>query len=91
MRGILSGDVILTFNGKDVKDSRALVNLVADAPIGETVPVSVLRAGKMVDLSIKLGRREDAEAETTPVAQNGSTCRPCNRRCAGPDADADDR
>ena len=66
--GILSGDVIMTFNGKDVKDSRALVNEVADAPIGEKVKVVVMRAGKSVDLDIKLGRREDAEAQATPVA-----------------------
>ena len=66
--GILSGDVIQTFNGKDVKDSHGLVNLVADAPIGQTVPVVVLRSGKNVDLNIKLGRREDAEAQTTPAA-----------------------
>ena len=61
--GILSGDVIVTFNGKEVKDSKELVRIVADAPIGDTVPVVVLRAGKSTDLSVKLGRREDAEAQ----------------------------
>ncbi|MEO8241128.1 MAG: Do family serine endopeptidase [bacterium] len=81
--GILSGDVILTFNGKDVKDSRNLVNLVADAPIGETVPVSVMRAGKMVDLEIKLGRREDAEAKSTPVAQKGTPAEPATADLLG--------
>ena len=71
--GILSGDVIVTFNGKDVKDSKGLVRAVADAPIGDTVPVVVLRAGKSTDLSVKLGRREDAEAKTEPVAQKSTT------------------
>ncbi len=66
--GILSGDVIQLFNGSDVQDSRALVNLVADAPIGEVVPVVVLRAGEKVDLEVKLGRREEAEAAALPVA-----------------------
>lgn len=60
--GILSGDVIITFNGQEVADSRALVNLVADAPIGEVVPVVVLRGGEEVSLDVKLGRREEAEA-----------------------------
>ena len=68
--GILSGDVIMTFNGVDVKDSRSLVNTVADAPIGEVVPVVVLRAGDMVNLDVKLGRREEAEGEAVPAAQN---------------------
>ena len=64
--GILSGDVIVTFNGKDVPDSKALVRAVADAPIGEMVKVVVLRQGKSVDLDVKLGRREEAEAQADP-------------------------
>lgn len=70
--GILSGDVIITFNGKDVKDSKELVRIVADAPIGDTVPVVVLRAGKPHDLNVKLGRREDAEAQSQPAAQKST-------------------
>ncbi len=74
--GIRSSDVILMFNGQEVSDSRALVNLVADAPIGEVVPVVVLRAGEQVNLAVKLGRREDAEAETLPVAQDAAPAKP---------------
>ncbi len=70
--GILSGDVIVTFNGKDVRDSRGLVNLVADAPIGESVPVVVQRAGTAVNVSVKLGRREDAEAKSIPAADKST-------------------
>ena len=70
--GILSGDVIVTFNGKEVKDSKGLVRIVADAPIGDTVPVVVLRAGKSTDLSVKLGRREEAEAQTQPAADKST-------------------
>ena len=71
--GILSGDVITTFNGKEVKDSKGLVRIVADAPIGDTVPVVVLRAGKSTDLSVKLGRREEAEAKSEPAADKSAT------------------
>ncbi len=74
--GILSGDVIMTFNGSEVKDSRGLVNLVADAPIGEVVPVVVLRAGQSVNLDVKLGRREDAESESQPAAQKSTPAEP---------------
>ncbi|MEO6300429.1 MAG: Do family serine endopeptidase [Paracoccaceae bacterium] len=74
--GILSGDVILKFNNQDVKDSRGLVREVADAPIGEQVPVLVMRAGKETTLSIKLGRREDAEADSTPVAEKAKPAEP---------------
>jgi serine protease Do len=66
--GLLAGDVILTFNGSEIKDVRDLTRTVADSPIGEDVPVVVLRAGSEETVQVKLGRREDAEAETQPAA-----------------------
>ena len=66
--GMLSGDVIVTFDGADVSDTRALVRRVADAPVGEAVSVIVMREGKSVTLAVTLGRREEAEAEPVPAA-----------------------
>lgn len=60
--GLLAGDVILTFNGDEISDVRDLTRTVADAPIGEEVPVLVLREGKEQTVPVKLGRREEAEA-----------------------------
>lgn len=60
--GLLAGDVILTFNGEEISDVRDLTRTVADAPIGEEVPVLVLRDGAEQTLPVKLGRREEAEA-----------------------------
>ncbi len=60
--GLLAGDVILTFNGDEISDVRDLTRTVADAPIGEEVPVLVLREGKEQTIPVKLGRREEAEA-----------------------------
>ncbi len=65
--GLLAGDVITSFDGAEVADTRELVRRVADAPIGEAVAVVVQRDGKTENLSIKLGRREEAEAESVPV------------------------
>ena len=65
--GLVAGDVITSFDGADVSDTRELVRRVADAPIGEAVAVVVQRDGKTQNLSIKLGRREEAEATSTPV------------------------
>ena len=61
--GILSGDVITTFNGIEVTDSKTLVRAVADAPIGQAVPVVVMRSGAEKTISVVLGRRETAEAD----------------------------
>jgi len=44
--GIEPGDIILSVNGQKVEDGAQLVKLVADAPIGSTVTVDVLRDGR---------------------------------------------
>ncbi|WP_096786264.1 DegQ family serine endoprotease [Rhodobacter sp. CZR27] len=68
--GMQAGDVIVTFDGSPVADTRDLVRRVADAPIGEAVRVVVMREGKTRTLSIVLGRREEAENEG-PTAPGG--------------------
>jgi serine protease Do len=66
--GIQSGDVITRFGTNDVSSAGDLTRRVADAPIGEAVPVIVLREGRTETLAVTLGRREDAEAETMPAS-----------------------
>jgi serine protease Do len=61
--GIEAGDVILTFDGKDVKDADGLVRTVGEAAVGKAVRVIVFRDGKTKTLMVTLGRREDAERE----------------------------
>ncbi|MEA2832024.1 MAG: serine protease Do [Methylobacteriaceae bacterium] len=61
--GLKAGDVITKFDGRDVKESRDLPKLVAATPVGKDVPVSVMRDGKEVTLSVKLGRLEDGEKQ----------------------------
>ncbi len=60
--GIQAGDVITEFAGRPVANIRDLVRRVADSPVGEAVPLTVLRNGEAVELEITLGRRETAEA-----------------------------
>jgi len=66
--GIQSGDVITRFDTNDVASAGDLTRRVADAPIGEAVPVIVLRDGRTETLAVTLGRREDAEAKTMPAS-----------------------
>ena len=66
--GIRTGDVITRFAGQEVADAGDLTRRVADAPIGEAVPVIVLREGKTETLQVTLGRREEAEAVATPAS-----------------------
>ncbi|MDR0809859.1 MAG: Do family serine endopeptidase [Gemmobacter sp.] len=63
--GLVSGDVITSFDGNEIKNVRDLTRRVADAPVGEAVKVIVLREGQSETLTITLGRREEAEATET--------------------------
>ncbi len=66
--GMMAGDVVTSFDGVDVADTRDLVRRVADAPVGSAVRVVVLRDGESKTLLITLGRREVAEGEALPAA-----------------------
>ena len=59
--GMLAGDVILTFDGFDVPDTRELVRMVGNSPVGKAVLVTVLRGGAIKELTVVLARREEGE------------------------------
>jgi serine protease Do len=59
--GIEPGDVIVKFNGRDIKEMRDLPRIVADTPVGTNVEVIVVRKGKEETKTVKLGRLEDGE------------------------------
>ena len=60
---IKSGDVILTFDGKEVEQMRDLPRIVAETPVEKEVEVIVLRKGKEVTLGVSVGRLEDGEKQ----------------------------
>ena len=66
--GMQDGDVILSFAGVDVEDTRGLVRQVGNSPVGETVRVVVFRDGETVTLRVTLGRREEAEGAVPAAA-----------------------
>src|SRR5689334_8885629 len=61
--GIEPGDVVVKFDGKDVKDPKDLSRIVADTAVGKDVPVVVIRKGKEETKTVKLGRLEDGEKQ----------------------------
>jgi serine protease Do len=61
--GIEAGDVIVKFDGKDVKEMRDLPRIVADTPVGKDVDVVIVRKGKEEKKVVKLGRLEDGEKQ----------------------------
>jgi len=73
--GIEAGDVIVKFDGKDIKEMRDLPRVVADTPVGKEVPVQVIRKGQEVTKTVTLGRLEDGEkqAALTPPRSTPET------------------
>src|ERR1700747_3189720 len=57
--GIKTGDVIIKFDGTEIKESRDLPKIVAAAPVGKEVEIVVIRDGKQLTKMIKLGRLEE--------------------------------
>jgi len=71
--GVESGDVILSFDGVEVANTRDLVRRVADAGVGRDVAVVVFRNGEEETLQVTLAQRD--EAQLTPAA---GTTRPAD-------------
>jgi serine protease Do len=68
--GVLPGDVILTFDGREISDMRRLPRVVAETPINKRTKVVVWRKGREMSFDVKVGEldeREDTEqAAATP-------------------------
>jgi len=62
--GIVEGDIILKFDGKDVTTMRGLPRLVAQTPIGKDVDVEVLRKGQKRTLRVAVGRLAEEDEPT---------------------------
>jgi serine protease Do len=67
--GIEPGDVIVKFDGKDIKEMKDLPRIVADTPVGKEVQVVIIRKGKEDTKTVKLGRLEDGEKPVPAVAK----------------------
>jgi serine protease Do len=71
--GIKPGDVVVTFDGRDVADMKALPRIVADTPIGKVVDVGVIRDGQTKIFKVTLGRLEDAEKSASAEDQKSES------------------
>jgi serine protease Do len=58
--GLQKGDVVIAYQGKEMTDAGALRNQVAITPIGEEAGLTVWRDGKKLELTVRIGRWEDA-------------------------------
>jgi serine protease Do len=59
--GIEPGDVVVKFDGKDIKDPKDLSRVVADTAVDKEVDVVVIRKGQEETKRVKLGRLQDPD------------------------------
>ena len=59
--GIEPGDVVVSFDGHDIKEMHDLPRVVADTPVGKVVDVVVIRKGKQETHKVTVGRLQDTE------------------------------
>ncbi|BCU07248.1 DegQ family serine endoprotease [Allochromatium tepidum] len=71
------GDVILSYNGRDVPTSSSLPPLVGATPVGESARLIVLRRGERVELTIQI---QELPEEDQLAGDPGQTDKPAANR-----------
>jgi serine protease Do len=59
--GIEPGDVVISFDGKEIKEMKDLPRAVADTAVGKAVDVVIIRKGKEETRKVTLGRLDDGD------------------------------
>jgi serine protease Do len=68
--GIKRGDVIVSFDGKEISEANDLPFIVGSTPVGKTVTVEVIRKGKKEGLQVQIEElREEREARVVGEAR----------------------
>ena len=76
--GIQQGDVIVAVNGRPVTPDETLAYLVAQQPVGSRVPMTLIRNGQRMTVTVTLGERppEDQLARLNGIEDENSPAAP---------------
>jgi serine protease Do len=84
--GIEPGDVVVKFDGKDIKEPKDLSRIVADTAVGKEVEVIVIRKGEEQTLKVTLGRLEDTDkAQPAAIKKDEQVEKPVTQKALGLD------
>jgi len=67
------GDIVVSFNGKDIERSSSLPPVVGSTPVGKKVPVKVIRGGRSQTLWVKLGELPDKDEQIARAEESKTT------------------
>lgn len=68
--GVKSGDIIIAFDGKEIKEMNDLPRLVAATAAGKGVPVKVIRDGKEERLTLVIEKLKDGDDDSGAETQD---------------------
>ncbi len=80
--GIRHGDIIVEFNGKTIRDTPHLMQVVASAGVGTKVKIKVLRNGKELLLTVKLDKRTEEALASFEASEQPINEQPINKQVA---------
>jgi len=84
--GIEPGDVVVKFDGKDVKEPKDLSRVVADTAVGKEVEVVIIRKGAEESKKVTLGRLEDTDKAVQAAAKKDEPAeKPVTQKALGLD------
>ncbi len=83
--GIKPGDVIVSFNGKPIKEVRDLTRTVADTMVDAEVDVVVIRDGKEQTLKLKVARMPEEAKAAAEQAKSPDDKKAAPKRALGMD------
>jgi serine protease Do len=79
--GVRSGDIIVRYNGKEVRDAHDLPRLVAETPVGRQADITVLRNGREQQLRTTIAELKEAPTQVS-TSGTGRTVPRSNRTSA---------
>jgi serine protease Do len=84
--GIEPGDVVVQFDGKDIKEPKDLSRVVADTAVGKEVDVVIIRKGQEETHKVTLGRLEDTDKVQAAAKSNDQPAeKPVTQKALGLD------
>ena len=69
---VQAGDVIVRFDGRDIREMRDLPRIVADTAVGKEVDVVIIRKGEEQTVKVTVGRLEDEEEDVAAAEENAA-------------------
>src|SRR5947209_275740 len=84
--GIEPGDVVVRFDGKEIKEPKDLSRVVADTAVGKEVEVVIIRKSAEETKKVTLGRLEDTEKAVQAAAKKDEPAeKPVTQKALGLD------